>query len=139
MDKKHILEYINNTTYCRLKSSSIHGVGVFAIKKIPKGINPFPSAPDYEAITVSKKDLKNLDPEMKKLLFDLLVFDGDTVDIPVKGLNNLDVSFYLNHSKNPNLKYADDREGFISLRDIEVGEELTADYDILNNPKELDF
>jgi len=27
--------------YCRLAPSSVHGVGIFAIKDIPKGINPF--------------------------------------------------------------------------------------------------
>lgn len=139
MNKSEVLEYISNTTYCRLKASKIHGVGVFAIKKIPKNVNPFPSAPDYECVTVSKEELRKLDPELKKLIFDLLVFDSDTVELPVKGLNNLDISFYLNHSKKPNLKYADDRESFISIRDIEAGEELTADYSVLDNPQELDF
>jgi len=37
--KKDILERINNT-YCRLKASSIQGIGVFAIRDIPENINP---------------------------------------------------------------------------------------------------
>ena len=48
--ENHIEEYeyenknklnLKNNVYCRISRSKIHGVGVIAIKDIPKGINPF--------------------------------------------------------------------------------------------------
>ena len=39
--KQTILEHLKNNIYCRLKPSKIHGVGVFAIRNIPKNTNPF--------------------------------------------------------------------------------------------------
>ena len=38
--KKEILNNLKNT-YCRLKASKIQGVGIFAVREIPKGKNPF--------------------------------------------------------------------------------------------------
>jgi hypothetical protein len=51
------------------------------------------------------------------------------------GLNDLNITFYMNHSDQPNMMLHDDGEGegdgyakFIALRDISVGEELTYTY-----------
>jgi hypothetical protein len=41
------------------------------------------------------------------------------------------VSWYINHSKNPNVG-CDEHYKFVALRDIREGEELTADYNSYN-------
>ncbi len=139
MDKQQLLHHLKNEVFCRLKASKIHGVGVFAIKKIPKGTNPFPGAPSYNTISFTKKELSGLDLEVKKIIFDLVAAEEDIIELPDVSPNSLDISFYVNHSESPNLKYSDNKEELITLREIEVGEELTSSYDELNNPKELDF
>jgi SET domain-containing protein len=48
---------------------------------------------------------------------------------PEIGLNAVNVSIYLNHSKKPNLRF-DDKDVLRAVRDIERGDELTIDYDI---------
>ena len=112
--------------YTRLKPSKIHGVGVFAIRDIPANIPVFnPEEPVEEEFIVSKKEVKKLDPEIQKLYQDFCVDQGDCFNGP----DNFDwvmVAWYVNHSKNPNVKYYDDN--FVSIRKIEKGEEITADY-----------
>ena len=36
-----LLRNLFEQTYCRLRPSPIHGVGVFAIRAIPTGVDPF--------------------------------------------------------------------------------------------------
>lgn len=139
MNKSSLLSHLKHEVYCRLKPSKIHGIGIFAIKKIPKGTDPFPHAPSHKSIVFKKEELKDLDIEVKKIIHDLLVFEGDTVHIPACGINCLDVSFYINHSDTPNTGYSESKENLIALRDIEAGEELTADYKLLDNKIEIDF
>ncbi len=52
-----------------------------------------------------------------------------------KFFNRLDIGNYLNHSKNPNLRY-EKGKGFTASRDIRAGEELLADYRELGEPEE---
>lgn len=139
MNKTSLLNHLKHEVYCRLKPSKIHGIGIFAIKKIPKGTDPFPQAPSHESIIFNKKELADLDMEVKKIIHDLLIFEGDNVHIPACGINCLDVSFYINHSDNPNTGYSENKEHLVTLRDIEEGEELTADYKLLDNKIEIDF
>jgi SET domain-containing protein len=40
----------------------------------------------------------------------------------------MDISYYLNDSKNPNIKTTDDGENFLTLRKIKKGEELQVAY-----------
>ena len=57
--------------------------------------------------------------------------DG-SVYIPERGLNGIDVSFFINNSDSPNLKTIDNGLNFETIREIKKGEELTtlySDYD----------
>jgi len=38
---KQLVRNLKNNVYCRIKPDSFGGVGVFAIKDIPEGVNPF--------------------------------------------------------------------------------------------------
>lgn len=134
--KKNILKNLKNT-YCRLKPSKISGVGVFAVRDIPENIDPFASTINQKWSKFKMAELKNLDREILKMIDDFFVIEKDkTVYIPELGLNGMDVSFFPNHSANPNLKAIYDKNEitvFITKRKIKKGEELTADYAVYDD------
>ena len=112
--------------YVRLKKSTIHGIGVFAIRDIPEGTKIF-SNDESEMVWVDEANIRNIDPELRKLYDDFCVVKSDKYGCP-KNFNMLTVGWYLNESKeNPNVRCTDDYD-FIALRDIKNGEELTVDY-----------
>lgn len=132
---KKLLENLNSETFCRIKPSKLHGVGVFAIRDIPKNVNPFrfPSsacgANGYSRIHKDSVQSK----EVRKLLDDFLGQDTrGYYDVPKNGLNSLDLSFYINHSDTPNMKITEDAKcefvQFKTNRIIKKGEELLIDY-----------
>ncbi len=125
--KKDILKYLKNT-YCRLQPSKIQGVGVFAIKDIPKNTNPFKVIKQQKWFRFTVSELKNLDKEILSLIDDFFVIHDGVVDISELGLNGMDISYFLNNSKKPNMKTTDDGSNFVTLRTIKKGEELTVSY-----------
>ena len=56
-------------------------------------------------------------------------YDKDEYLIPSMGLNSMNMAFYMNHSKEPNIKYLKNNE-LVALRKIKAGEELFFDYDL---------
>jgi len=99
--KKEILKNLENT-YCRLKKSNVNGVGVFAIRDIPYGINPFGAQKKQAWIKFSLLELKKLDKEILKIIRDFFVIEKDnTVYIPKSGLNSIDVSFFVKANGQP--------------------------------------
>lgn len=130
--KKEILKKLQST-YCRLQPSKIEGVGVFAVKDIPKGINPMISSKEnrnarwYE---FKVSELENLDAGVRKMIDDFFVVEEDqTVMVPEHAFNSMDISFFVNNSKKPNLKTVDNGFTFVTLRKIKKGEELTVAYE----------
>ncbi|MBW2491008.1 MAG: SET domain-containing protein [Deltaproteobacteria bacterium] len=125
--KKDILERIKNT-YCRLQASSIQGVGVFAIRDIPENINPFFGVPDQKWCRFSMDEIGEIDETIMEMIDDFFVIEkDDTVNIPEYGLNGMDMSFFVNHSDNPNLVTREGRY-FFTARKVKKGEELTVGY-----------
>ena len=135
--KKALLKNLNNDIYCRIKPSKKHGVGVFAIRDIPINTNPFKltssECSKQKIINVSDNDIKNLHPEIKKLINDFYHKQNDTYGIPYNGLNSNDISFYMNSSNNPNIGFESIKGCnmviFKTLRKIKKGEELLINYD----------
>ena len=126
--KKDILERIKNT-YCKLKASSIQGVGVFAVRDIPENINPFFGIPDQKWFRFSMDELGEIDKHIMEMIDDFFVIEkDDTINIPEYGLNGMDMSFFVNHSDTPNLVTREGRY-FFTARKIKKGEELTVGYD----------
>ncbi|PYJ84527.1 MAG: hypothetical protein DME22_12480 [Verrucomicrobia bacterium] len=105
MKRKEPRTMPHEQVYARIGRSKIHGVGVFAIRDIPKGTKIFPDD-DSELIW------------------------GETYG-PPNSFNLMTVAWYLNHSKTPNVG-CDKDYTFFALRDIKKGEELTADYHTYN-------
>jgi SET domain-containing protein len=127
MNKQELLKNLKENIYCRIGISKVHGVGVIAIKDIPKGINPYQGIREEKYIEFTEKEIELLDTEVRKMIKDFFVIaDGKTL-IPEDGLNSINISFFQNHSPNPNVTTLDG-ETFITLKEIKKGEELTYDY-----------
>lgn len=126
--KKQLLESLQDT-YCRLKPSTIEGVGVFAIRNIPKGVNPFKGIKQQKWYELNIRDLKGLDESVLEMIHAFFVVEenGDFL-IPELLLNGMDISFFINNSGKPNVKTIDKGFTFITLRGIKKGEELTISY-----------
>src|SRR6202035_150837 len=112
----------------------IHGVGVFAIRDIPKGKYVF-RGDDDEMVWVSASAVNRLDKEAKKLYRDFCVTRDRRYGCP-RSFNLLTLAWYLNHSDKPNMT-ADKNYNFYSIRRIKKGEELTADYDTYSYIKKV--
>jgi SET domain-containing protein len=126
--KKFLLDHLKNDVYCRLGVSKIAGVGVFAIRDIPAGVNPLKSWLPSQEVDIDKAELKKLPASVREQVEMFCYYDDKKVSIPVIGLNSINMAIYLNHSKTPNLKFK--RNGkLVALHDIKKNEELTIDYD----------
>ena len=134
LKKKLILGRLDKV-YCRLKPSSIDGVGVFAIRTIPTGVNPFSgSFMAQGAIVVNKNNEAINDPEILKLLHDFHPTADESKQIVSDWMNQPIWTNYINYNyESPNIQLFEDGE-WRTLRQIEVGEELVEDPRSLNNP-----
>ena len=74
--KQQLLNNLKYDTYCRIGVSQIHGVGVIAIKQIPKGTNPFmitnKKGIKYDLVELSKKEVDGLPKNVKKIVTDFI-------------------------------------------------------------------
>ena len=156
INKCNLLENLRNT-YCSFGRSEVHGIGVVAIRDIPKGINPLPVIVEEQTLNITEKELENLPKEVSKKIKDIFVGVDGIYQVYNLGLNGLGVTFHVNHSKNPNIAVNDLWFGFcndqyqfsklqelianeaalcsgyypfITLREIKKGEELFWDYTI---------
>ena len=100
-------------------------MGVFAIRPIAKGTYVF-EPDDDELVSIRTSKLRGLPPALLRLYEDFCVLRGDTYQCPAS-FNKLTPSWYLNTSDHPNVA-SDLSLKFYALRDIQPGEELTADY-----------
>ncbi len=115
---------------------SQHGVGVFATHDIKKGTflrlfgDENPNEPDNTFLNcrfLKKEDI----PEPFK---DFCVFREKGILICPKDFGRMPVGHYLNHSKTPNAEHKN--YYFFASRDIPTGEEITIDYNTLEEPEE---
>lgn len=120
--------------YTRIMPSPIHGIGVFAIRDIPKGTYIF-AGDSSKLVWVDKHDLDGLDAESRKLYDDFCVIKGDKYLCP-DNFNNLNVGWYLNESRENVNVGCDENYDFFALRDVKAGEELTLDYSTFSDEQE---
>src|SRR3989344_9121471 len=136
MNKKQFLRSLNDV-YCRLAPSK-NGVGVFAVRDIPKGTDPFKNCDNSGyVLKVSENDLEAASaPEAaKKMVRDFCALQDGIYFVPSYGIDAIDKSFFLNHSKKPNMIPRKRGEIFVTARGIKNGEELTANYDAYHHTK----
>lgn len=117
--------------FVRLKPSRLHksGVGVFAIKRIPRNTRLFADE-NEELVWMSKNSLPK-HGALRKLYDDFSIINGDRYGCPTS-FNRLTPAWFMNESKEPNAR-CDDNYDFYTLREIRAGEELTVDYETFSD------
>lgn len=121
--------YLNSTVWCRLGASPIHGVGVFAIRDIPKGqqitdYNHSNIADGVPLLECDESEFVHILEEIRELILDRMLYDA-SVKSKLKFVSpNHDqcLQSFMNHSDDPNT------DGLRALRDIKKGEEVTEDF-----------
>lgn len=130
MKKKAFLNSLRDV-YCRLGVTK-HGVGVVALRTIPKGVDPFKRCDPFgDVLKIPKKELDafDVDESVKKLVRDFCALQDGVYFVPDYGIDAIDKSYFLNHSTKSNMISHDQGETFVAARVIKKGEELTANYD----------
>lgn len=128
-------DYLNSTVWARLAPSSIHGVGVFAIRDIPKGqaITDF-HYPDFRPIEeyeLTRKEFDRIRPEIRALILDRILYTADEKTFLVTSPNDhAYLQLFMNHSDNPNVVECK------AIRHIRAGEEILESFHDVwsNNP-----
>jgi len=128
VDKARVLEHLQTEVYCRLGISKVHGIGVFAIRDIPKGVKPLVSLLKIKEFDFSKDEIKKIPRSVRKEVEMFCYYDSKKYLIPSIGLNAMNMAFYMNHSKTPNIKYLKNGD-LIALKKIKADDELFFDYD----------
>ncbi len=111
--------------YVRIGRSLIDGVGVIALRDIPKGARVF-GDDEEEMLWVPLARAARLPAMTRALYEDFCVRKGGKYGCP-RNFNLMTAAWYLNHSDNPNVE-ADTDYQFFAKRRIRGGEELTAVY-----------
>lgn len=99
-----------------IRNSPTHGRGLFAVERITKNEPVLVWGGEY----VNSEKAKKAENEGKLVM----QWDEDLYSIEDRGD---DRGYFLNHSCNPNV-WMNDVYTLIAKRDIEIGEEVTADY-----------
>ena len=124
------VDYLNNSVFATLKISGIHGIGVVAIRDIPKDT----LITDYSLqaksvpmlLSVNLQEFELILPKIKNLILDRNLFQNWHEILYFYSPNcEQNLQSFCNHSANPN-SFA-----MTSLRDIKKDEEITQDYRLM--------
>jgi SET domain-containing protein len=142
MTKEEIIKDLENNIYCRIQPSEIQGVGVFAIRNIPKGTNPFITYTNVETVAIPEKEImenKKIPSAVKEMVKDFYVIQDGNLYCDARSLNEINITYFLNHSDTPNLDVneIDGESVFTANRDILVGEELTSNYSMYSDSYDI--
>ena len=130
MTKEDLLNELAGNTYVMISLSPIEGIGVFALRDIPKGCREMFSKPgaNDEWITLPKKEVEDLPHHVQFLVGNYCLYDEENYFIPGHGFKIMDLTLFLNHSDHPNIISINDGDYFEAISDIKSGEELVIDY-----------
>ncbi|MEP7238336.1 MAG: SET domain-containing protein [Ferruginibacter sp.] len=131
MTKAELLNELAGNTWVMIKPSPIEGIGVFALRDIPKGCRSMfsKSSKDEQWIPILKTEVEALPPHAKALIENYCLYDDDeNYFVPDHGFKQMDLVNFLNHSDMPNVFSINDGEFFEAIRDIKKDEELVIDY-----------
>ncbi len=128
MNAKELLAELQNNIYVMIKPSPLDGIGVFAIRNIPKGCRNMFSKNIGEWIKIPKTEIDLLPAHSKTLIETYCLYDEDHYFVPDYGFKVMDLVNFLNHSDTPNIRSVNDGEEFEALINIPCGEELLINY-----------
>lgn len=119
-------EKLNKEVWATIKPSNIHGIGVFAIRDIPKGTKITTNTLETENIDlflpITEEEFNNIIPEIQEIILDRMLYKENQFEFVINPNAEIIIQSFMNHSSNPNT------DGRITLSDIKKGEELTEDY-----------
>ena len=153
-ERAEVLRHLRQSAWVKLAASPIEGVGVVAIRDIPKDTNPFAACNVHKRqaeafVTITAAELAQLEPPVRALVRSFFAPLDDALsearpDVPrdpatllygvnATGVHTLDISWFLNHSDAPSVKFVEAEaaggfNGYATTRDVRAGEELTVDY-----------
>lgn len=127
-DKAALLQELRDDTWVCLRASPIHGIGVFALRSIPKGCRSFFSTGKDEWIRLSFAEVEALPAHSRELIETYCLYDEQDYFVPAQGFKIIDLTLYLNHSSSPNIVSVDDGAFYEAIEDIPAGAELLVDY-----------
>lgn len=128
MANEQLLHELANNTWVMIKPSGIHGIGVFAVRDIPKGCREIFSSEMGEWSTVPRNEVDALPQHARDIVQNYCLYDNENYFVPAQGFKTMDLSLFLNHSDTPNIISVNDGEYFETIREIKNGEELFVDY-----------
>ena len=128
MTRQELLKDLSQDTYVALRASPIHGIGVFAIRDIPKGCRKMFSSGVGDWIRLSFAEVEALPDHSRNLVETYCLYDSTDYFVPNYGFKLMDLVLYLNHSSSPNIRSVDDGNFFEALADIPEGTELLVNY-----------
>ncbi len=126
-----VLNHLRAEVYVRIRQSPQHGVGIFAIRDIPVGVDPFQSKRLGLSFVWCSVEKLRADPqipaEVAQYVLDMCIRKDGMVRLPSCGMNGIMPRYYLNHGDEPNVRIGDDGD-FETIRAISAGEELVSNY-----------
>ena len=131
MTKEELLAELHSNTFVMLKPSQVEGIGVFAIRDIPKGCRSMFSLEDPfadEYIEISRAEVALLPLYTQQLIETYCLYDATRYFVPANGFKKMDLVNFLNHSDAPNIISINEGQFFEAIKDIKTGEELFVDY-----------
>lgn len=117
----------------KIKKSNIEGLGLFADQFIPQGTVTWRFDPQFD-IYFEPADVE----KMSELQKDLVIHFAYLSKKSGKYVYSLDNTRFTNHSSSPNIDNTQVLEGDIEVcgisnRDIQIGEEMTIDYRLVDS------
>ena len=108
-----------------LAESGIHGIGLFAAQRIPKGTVVWRLEPALD-LELTEAQIEALAPAAREQIEKYIYLDHELRKLVLCG----DDARFFNHSEEPNCHDFPDADGgtTVAARDIAEGEELTSDY-----------
>jgi SET domain-containing protein len=129
MNREDLITELTDNTYAMLKPSPVHGIGVFAIRDIPKGCRSIFSKGHGEWIKMPVSEIEKLPSHSRELVETYCLYDEHNYYVPDYGFKVMDMVNYLNHSFSPNIISINHGEEFEAMTDIPAGAELLINYE----------
>ena len=128
MTKEALLQELSQETYIMLKPSPLDGIGVFALRDIPKGCRNIFSKNIGEWVKLPITDVEKLPDHSRNMVETYCLYDEEHYFVPDYGFKVMDMVNYLNHSATPNVLSVNEGEYFEALENIPAGTELLVNY-----------
>ena len=133
-EKNSVLKFLRDEYFTVLKPG-VHGVGVFALRDIPSGVDPFPlykhplskGGNKWFQVNFKRNELVGVNNSVIQYHATRVFHPKDEIVVTLS--NEMHKLMYLNHSESNNLDKDDSNlSGLITNRKIKEGEELLQNY-----------